>query len=67
LSAFPVLVMDSDPLAFLTSHAQPEPKWDTAALLKLSLNATKLPNAASIASATSEGGSPPPDGLRLFQ
>src|SRR5262249_41355409 len=67
VSAFDVVTIASEPSAFFTSHAQPEPNWPRAASLNLVLNASKLPNALSIAAATAPDGAPPAFGAMLFQ
>ena len=50
-----------------TSHAHPEPKCPTAALVNSSLNFSNDPKLFLISSAIFPFGSPPPCGLRLFQ
>src|SRR4051794_41138255 len=57
----------SAPLPSLTSHPQPLAKWLTDSLVNAVLNASKLPNEASIALATAPVGAPPAPGARQFQ
>src|SRR5690606_10712374 len=57
----------SSSLPFFTSQVQPEPKLPMAELVKASLNLSKEPHLALIASARAPVGSPPPFGLRQFQ
>ena len=59
VSAFEVVSIASEPSAFLTSHAQPEPNWPAAASLNLVLKSAKLPNDLSIAVAIAPVGWPP--------
>src|SRR5690348_10444194 len=59
--------MSSEPSAFFTSQVQPEPKLPTAAFVNASLNASKEPHLALIASPSAPLGAPPPCGLRQFQ
>src|SRR5699024_5217011 len=65
-SWFGVLIISISPL-LRTNQAQPEPKRPVAAFLNSSLNASKLPNLASIFSATSPFGFPPPFGESTCQ
>src|SRR5205823_10042209 len=51
----------------LNQHAQPLPKRPTPAAANFSLNASKLPNADLISSASLPLGSPPAFGPRIFQ
>ena len=61
-----MLVTSNSPL-FTTNQAQPEPKRVAPAFANSSLNASKLPNFASIAVASSPTGCPPPFGDRIVQ
>jgi hypothetical protein len=67
LPALEVLTMSTPPSAVFTSQVQPEPKLVAADWLKASLNSSKEPNLALMASARAPLGSPPPFGLRQFQ
>ena len=58
LSWFGVLVMDSLPPSFI-SHTQPEPKRPAAAAANCSLNLSRSPNDALMASASLPLGAPP--------
>ena len=57
----------SEPSAFTTSQAQPEPKRVAPAFANASLKASKPPSSASIAAPRSPTGAPPPFGLSIFQ
>src|SRR5512139_3597585 len=59
VSALGVASIASDPSAFLTSHAQPEPNWPAAASENFVLKSAKLPNDLSIACAIAPVGLPP--------
>ena len=65
-SWFGVDIISSSPL-FNTSQAHPEPKRVAPAFANSSLNASKLPNLLSIASASAPDGFPPPSAERSSQ
>jgi len=67
VAALLVFTIATLPSAFLTSQVQPDPKLLIAELVNCSLNASKDPNAALMASATGPVGEPPPFGDRQFQ
>ena len=57
----------SEPSPRFASHAQPEPKWPTAASVNFFTNSAEPPNDFRSASAIAPFGSPPPRGERLLQ
>src|ERR1700761_6745428 len=67
VAALLVDTRSSEPSAFFTSHAQPEPNVPIAVLANSSLNLSNEPHLALIASANAPVGAPPPCGDRLFQ
>src|SRR5262245_57536807 len=62
VSALLVVSIARPPSAVLTSQAQPEPNWPTAASLNLVWKSLKVPKALSIAAAIAPVGWPPARG-----
>src|SRR5689334_8648691 len=67
VSALLVVSMATPPSSVLTSQAQPEPNWPTAASLNFFWKSETVPKARVIASASAPDGSPPPLGDIEFQ
>src|SRR5262245_4982264 len=59
VSALLEVSMATPPSSVLTSQAQPEPNWPTAASLNFFWKSPKLPNALSMAAASAPVGLPP--------